>query len=184
MSWWSNINWNAVAAIASLVGIIFAFIIVWHTLSVWREQEKSNRPHFTIEKPGIKELLSSQTYRVQITFYNTGKRPATNFEGTIFLMNQDLKEEPYQEIKFSVGNDIPINSPTPWYNDNLKLSKNMKPMFIVTKIKYGDPITNEDYTQYFFMKWDGVVNGTTSPDFIHVSIDDKNKIKEILDRLK
>ena len=31
------------------------------------------------------------------------------------------------------------------------------------------------------MKWDGVINGTTSPDFTHVSINDKNKINDILD---
>jgi hypothetical protein len=181
MSWWSNINWNAVAAIASVIGIIFAFITVWHTLSVWREQEKSNRPYFTIEKPGIKKLPNSPPYRVQITFYNVGKRPAANFEGELQFMKQNSNEKPYQKIDFSVGNDIPINSPTPWYNDNLELSTKMDATYIITKISYVDPISKEKYNQEFYMKWDGVINGTTSPDFTHVSINDKNKIKEILD---
>ena len=171
-------------AILSLVGIIFSLIIVFHTLSVWKEQERSNRPYFTLQEPGIKELPKNKDYRVQLTFYNIGKRPAINFEGEIFLMNQNLKEKPYQKIKFSVGNDIPINIPTPWYFDGLELLKEMNPIYIVVKVNYEDPITNEEYPQDFFMKWDGVVEGETMLDFTHVSIDDKNKIKEVLEPLE
>ena len=180
MGLWSTINWNAVAAIAGAIATICALITVFYTINFWKEQERFNRPYFSITEPGIKKLPNSPPYRIQITFYNLGKRPATNFEGTIYLIDQDLKERPYQEIKFSVGNDIPINSPTPWYEDNLQLSKKMDPLFIVTKIKYADPITDNNYSQLFFMKWGGIINGTTSPDFTHVSIDEIDKIKKVL----
>ena len=57
---------------------------------------------------------------------------------------------------------------------------------IVSKLRFGLELSDEDINVISDLqeKWDGVVNGTTSPDFTHASIEDKNKIKSILDHLK
>lgn len=51
----------------------------------------------------------------------------------------------------SISNEIPNNSPTPWYYDNLHLSENMPPKFIVVIIRYSDPILEKEFNQQFYM---------------------------------
>ena len=52
--------------------------------------------------------------------------------------------------------------------------------FIFCSISYLDPLLKKEYFQSFFMKWDGVVNGKTHPDFTHVNTKEKEIIKEYI----
>jgi len=173
-------TWAIVGAISGAVAAIAALFTVYHARSSWKEQIESNRPYFTITEPGIKSLPQSPPYRIQITMENIGIRPAYDLIGKIFIIDKNLESEPRFTFDFSVANEIPPKTPTPWYNDTLRLPKNMPPQYIVFAIKYSDPVINKSFTQVFFMKWDGVVNGVFDPNFVHVSIEEKQKIKDHL----
>lgn len=89
----------------------------------------------------------------------------------ISIFDQSLKEKPQFVSDFSIANEIPHDSPTPWYNDSVILPNNINPQYIALQINYYDPILKESYYQIFYMKWDGVKNGITHPDFVQVSIE-------------
>ena len=111
---------------------------------------------------------------------NRGIHPADDFEGRILILNADLSNKPDFDFKFSVANSIPSNSPTPWYNDSVHLPHNLPLQYVVLAIKYKDPILNKGFNQTFFMKWDGIQNGSIHPDFVYVSKDEAKAISSHL----
>ncbi|MBO8129934.1 MAG: hypothetical protein H0Z29_00265 [Candidatus Marinimicrobia bacterium] len=171
-------TWAIVAAISGAIAAIAALLTVYHARIAWKEQIGSNRPYFTIAEPGIKPLPQSPPYRIQITMENIGGRPAYDLLGKIYIINKNLKSGPQFTFDFSVANEIPVKTPTPWYNDSLQLPTNVPPQYIIFAIKYRDPVIDRSFTQVFFMKWDGVINGQTHPDFVHVSKNEKEKIAD------
>lgn len=185
---WSNIpafltdekTWAIVAAVSGAVAAIAALRSINLTVSEQKELRESQRPYITIVAPGIKPLSQSPPYRIQITMENIGVHPVEDLYGKIIIIDKNLKGEPQFVFGISVANEIPTKTPTPWYNDGLNLPTNVAPQYIVLAISYIDPILNKSHRQTFFMKWDGVVNGQTSPDFVHVSKDEKQKIEEHL----
>lgn len=172
-------NWAMISAIVAIFALIITILIFNYNV---KKQLESGKPYFVISNPGIKE--NSPPYRIQINMQNEGGRPASNFKGKIFFLDKTLDNFPNQIIAFSVGNDIPVNSPTPWYDDPVQLSENIKPMYIVLRVSYDDSLLNKNFNQTFFMKWDGVINGMTSPDFVHVSMDEKLGIEKYLENNK
>lgn len=173
-------TWAVVAAISGAVAAIAALLTVYHARTAWKEQIGANRPYFTIANPGIKLLPQSPPYRIQITMENIGVRPAYDLFGKIYIIDKNLKSDPQFTFDFSIANEIPHETPTPWYNDTLQLQTNVPPQYIVLAIKYKDPVVNKSFPQIFFMKWDGVTNGQAHPDFVHVSKAEKQKIGDHL----
>lgn len=175
--------WVVVTAISGATAAIAALFTIYHARKTWKEQIESNRPYFTIKAPGVKELPDSPLYRMQITLENVGIRPAFDLSGKIYIVDKNLNKKPDFTFDVSVANDIPPNTPTPWYNDTLQLPTNVPPKYIVFAFRYNDPIINEVFAQVYYMKWDGVKNGTISPNFDHVSMDEKGEIIEHLEEL-
>jgi len=173
-------TWAVVAALSGAVAAIAALLTVYHARTSWKEQTEANRPYFTITNPGIKPLPQSPPYRIQITMENIGVRPAYDLFGKIYIVDKNLKSDPQFTFDFSIANEIPTKTPTPWYNDTLRLPTNVSPQYIVLAIKYKDPVVNKFFPQIFFMKWDGVANGQTHPDFVHASKEEKQKIGDHL----
>jgi hypothetical protein len=91
-----------------------------------------------------------------------------------------LEVPPDSVVDLSISNEIPSNSPTPWYYDNLNLPENMPPKFIVVVIRYNDPILEKKFDQQYYMKWHGVNNGVTHPDFVHTSIEESDRLLKYL----
>ena len=172
--------WDMISSISSMIAAIVALITVVIAISSLQKEKYYKRPYFAIEKPGIKKLDNSPPFRIQITMINTGVHPAKNLTGQISIFDQSLKEKPQFVFNFSISNEIPHDSPTPWYNDSLILPNNVKPQYITLQINYYDPILKESYSQTFYMKWDGVRNGITHPDFVHVGIEESNNIENYL----
>lgn len=157
---------GAIAALAAMIAIIL-------TYRSNKQERESKRPYFTVEAPGFKQIGTA--LRLQITFINSGNHPAKEFNGEIRIFQEDLMNE--NKIDIDVVNDIPANSPTPYYNDSIGLGTNMPKHFIYCNISYLDPILQKEYMQEFFMKWNGVQNGSTHPDFVHVNTDEKTIIE-------
>ena len=150
------------------------------TISDRKEDRETRRSYFTISKPGIKQLSNGPPYRIQITFENVGQHTSTCLEGNIFFIDSSLQTKPESIIALSVANDIPPNIPTPWYYDELNLPKDMPKKYIVALIKYYDPILKKEFDQKFFMKWDGIQNGFTHPDFTHTNKAERERIENYL----
>lgn len=169
-------TWTVVSAVASSLAAIAALITVKLLINARKEELEVKRPYFTISKPGIKQLPNSPPYRIQITMENVGVHIAQNNKINIYFIDSALAREPDHSNEHSIANDIPPNSPTPWYVDTLLLPPNMPPKYIVVMIEYEDPILKKKYSQRFYMKWSGVENGKTHPHFTHVDIEEKKRI--------
>ena len=153
---------GAIAALAALVAIFLTF----RSQKLDRE---AKRPYFVIEAPGFKKI--EQGLRLQITFINKGIYPAKDFKGEIRIFKKDLTKE--IKIDVDVVNDIPANSPTPYYNDGVVLGPNMPLHFVYCHISYYDPILEKKFNQEFYMKWNGTSNGLAEPDFVQINKDEK-----------
>jgi hypothetical protein len=58
------------------------------------------------------------------------------------------------------------------------MAPNVTPMYIVYGIQYHDRRAgNILYSQVWYMKWSGVKDGKTEPDFVYASINEKDSIK-------
>ncbi len=174
-------TWTVITALSGAVTSIAALFIVIYTMTTWKEQIESNRPYFTITKPGIIQLQQGPWHRLQITMENIGVRPAYDLYGKIFIMDKNLISEPRFAFELSIANEIPAKIPTPWHNDSLRLSTNIPPQYIVLAIEYSDPILKKSFDQIFYMKWNGVTEGQPDSNFVYMSIDEKMKIE---DRIK
>ena len=174
----SETTWAIVSALSGAVAALAAMVTVYQAVTAARADREAKRPYFTIEAPGIKPLPSSPPYRIQITMQNVGAHPATALEGKISFVDAALAAKPAYTFDFSVANDVPSGSPTPWYNDSVMLPNNVPPMYVILAVSYRDDIIGRGYSQEFYMKWQGVENGQTHPDFVHVSASEKVRIEE------
>lgn len=160
---------GAIAALAAMIAVILTFLSN-------KQERKSKRPYFTLKEPGFKRIDNGS--RLQVTFINCGMHPAKQFKGELKFIEENFQNE--NNIKIDVVNDIPADLPTPYYDDNIVLEKNMPVHFIYCKISYEDPILHKDFEQEFFMKWGGVQNGSYQPDFVHMNSDEKKDVETYL----
>ncbi len=172
----SSNNFELIGVLSGAIAAIAALIAIFLTYRNNRLERNSKRPYFTLLAPGFKQLQN--ILRLQITFINNGLHPAKNFKGAIRIFQEDLSNE--ARVDIDIVNDIPSNIPTPYYNDSIGLGANMPTHFIYCIISYLDPILQKEYNQEFFMKWNGVQNGTMHPDFVHVNTDEKAVIAEYI----
>lgn len=173
--------YTMISAIAAAVSAIVALFTIINAVKNQRAERNKNRPYFIIEAPGFKPLPNN-SLRLQITFINKGRNPASNFRVLIRIFDMNYLNE--NQIIFDVVNDIPPDSPTPYYNDGIGLPANLPPHFIYCEMNYTDNILNTNYSQRYFMKWDGVQQGTTHPDFVHTNKEEKIKIEEYVNKNK
>ena len=170
--------WAAISAIGGSVSAIAALITVWNSRQANKEALEALRPYFMLEAPGIKQLPSSPPFRVLLTLKNIGGRVANNLDGRIYIVDNQPNSQPVLDLAFSVANDIPPQSPTPWYNDTLQLVAQLPPHYVILGIRYQDPIMNQRLKQLFCMRWDGVSNGVFHPDFVHVSSSERKHMEQ------
>jgi len=173
-------KWDIISSISGAIAALAALATIYFALSALNEEKHFKRPYFECKAPGIKKLDNSPPFRIQITMRNSGIHAAKDLIGKILIIEQSLNEKPSFSFDFSISNDIPPNSPTPWYNDSAILPNNINAQYIVLILNYKDAIFNNEYNQYFYMKWNGVKNGITDPNFVHTSIEEKNKLIEYL----
>ena len=167
---------TTLSTIAAAISAVAAMVAIKNERQSAQEAREAKRAFFTIFEPGIKPLPNSPPFRIQINLKNIGLNPASDLVADIFLVEHTLAQRPQFSFNFSVGNLIEYNSPTPWYNDTLHLPNNLPPQFIVMGIRYNDSLLERTFKQIFFMRWDGVATGITHPDFVHVSVDQKNQL--------
>lgn len=164
---------SVVAIFFSAVSAIAAVCAIWQARQSAREARQAVRPYFLLEEPGIKPLQDSPPFRIQLTLRNVGGRIAASLEGRLYVTSAVDDVGPAIDTKFSVANDIPPTTPTPWYADSLVLSASCPPHFVILGIKYLDPLQNKTFTQSFFMRWDGAQDGKFQPDFVHACAAEK-----------
>ena len=169
----TSANFELIGVVSGTIAALAALAAICLTYLNNKRDREAKRPYFTIAAPGFKQIENN--LRLQITFINNGNHPAKDFKGEIKIFQEDLLN--VVEIDIDIVNDIPANSPTPYYNDSVVLSDNMPRHFIYCGISYLDSILKKKYHQEFFMRWDGVQNMVTQPDFVHVDTSEKKIIE-------
>ncbi len=169
--------WPALlSTVSAIAAMISAFAAVWavKTVKALNDQQiKNERPYFVAGELGFKKLPGSSKFRLMFRVTNTGKRPSKNLRmKAIFIADQNKDGHdaclfPVSECE--VAQEIPPNSPTPWYFDAVKLPQNHPPCLIFFGIVYDDIVGSLNYRQQFFMKWDGITNGDFYPDFTYAT---------------
>ena len=166
-------TWTIITFFSGTVASISALLIVLYLMATWKEQIESNRPYFTITKRNITQLPQSARYNLHFTIENVGVRPAYDLYGKVFVVDKNIKGKPNYSFDFSIADEIPAHAPIPWNSDTLLLPKNLPAQYIVLAIEYSDPIVKEFFSQIFYMKWNGVIEGKPESDFVYVSMKEK-----------
>jgi hypothetical protein len=149
--------------------------------STARDIADVTRPHFIIKAPGIKDVLKPlpnepHYRRIQITMENDGGAPAVDLTGKVIMIDQKFVTKPFID-RFSLAGEVPLHTPTPYYNDSAIIPQEAVPMWVVLAIKYrGTTKAGVEYAQAFYMKWGGVQSGVTAPDFVYVSVTERDII--------
>lgn len=172
----SSGNFELIGVISGAIAALAALTAIYLTYRNNKRDREAKRPYFTLLAPGFKQI--ENRLRLQITFINNGNHPAKEFKGEIRIFQEDLSN--VVKIDIDIVNDIPTNSPTPYYNDSVGLGNNMPRHFIYCGISYLDPILKKKYHQEFFMKWHGVQDGQTHPDFVQIDTSEKKIIEEYI----
>lgn len=172
--------WTALSAVAAAVAAVAAMVTVFQAKVSRTEDLAAKRPYFTLVDPGIKSLPQSPLFRILLTMQNIGVHPASDLDGKILFVNSKFSKPPEPVFDFSVANDIPTQTPTPWYNDSLFLPPDAPVMYVVLTIRYCNPILQRDHSQAFFMRWNGAQGGKTDPNFVHVSSEEKKRLEQHL----
>lgn len=176
----SSETWVAMSALGTLGAALAAWWTVRIESSARAEERGRRRPYFTVSEPGIKDIGEAPSYRIQISFENVGVNPASAVIGRILFVTEDLDTAPGADVQFSLANDVPVDTPTPWYHDGVQLAENMPPHYVIAYLSYRDALTGTSHEQFFYMRWHGVEDGTTHPDFVHVDMDTAGQLDEYI----
>ena len=63
-----------------------------------------------------------------------------------------------------------------------KTDYDMPPLYVIIVLLYSSKpeLPNPQYAQMFYMKWSGIKGGVVSPQMLHLSIEERNKLIEKL----
>ena len=169
--------WTAISAIAACVSSIGALAAIFFTFKTIRDQIKTSRPFFNIKEPGLLSTPNQvNTFRMKIIYENCGLWTAYEVVLSIKMIETGFQQDPLLNVIFPLANDVPAHTPTPYYQDDLHLPINCPVHYIYSKISYKDRMLNKEYSQEYFMKWNGVQNGITDPNFVHTTQEEKTNI--------
>lgn len=164
-----------ISAIAASISAIASFKTAKRTAKSYEYDRIAKRPYFSLKGPGFQPLNPSPPFRLIIPMINVGGRPASDFEFIILMVDSINGNAVLHESK-QLANDIDCNSPIPWWNDSIVLPANLPPHYVVVFMKYHDAILQKEFKPEFFMKFNGVINGDFTPDFVQVT---KQEIEQI-----
>jgi hypothetical protein len=178
-------DWEMSAQKTALTGIFGAATAIFLMVGLeWVDSKEkkilqnemlSSRPVFEIKEPGIKPLPKSPTFRILIKIENVGEHPSDGLEGELIFIEAETNKTMLRE-SISVASLIRPKIPTSYWNDSLVLGGNVPKMYVLLGIKYSDAFSSKAYGQIFYMKWSGVKDGDTQPDFVHVTKAEKEEI--------
>ncbi|WP_215395928.1 hypothetical protein [Rheinheimera oceanensis] len=190
---------NAVATCISALAACFATYFAASTLKqsnlAKRAEFLESRPLFTfasfaLTRPTVSKALSTEKEildpRVGIIsgyIRNSGRRPACNVSGFVFVLPHEQRKE-VKAFPIGIADDAMPN--TEWnvksgyiqvVPDNFPGSDvanyNDPDFFVAIAIAYDDTAASTSYTQVSFMKWPGVTNNVVSGVLIAATSEEK-----------
>jgi hypothetical protein len=175
---WSGVVVTGSTAIFAIISLITAYI----TVSSWHTQREASRPYFTFVESPIVEVNKQVSF--EFKFRNVGAHPATELSSKTMVFNHDLTVKPILIDEYSVVNAIPRDTVTSLviHLDPKQVNPalpNIYSHYIVVSLIYADPIVNSQYNQIIYMRWPGVIDGSTQP-LIHVEASEKQPIVNYL----
>lgn len=197
--------WEALNVIAACISALAACAATYFAASTLKQSNLAKnadfiaaRPLFTFSgfsfsRPTVSKALSSEEEILDprvgiITGYirNSGRRPACNVSGFIFLLPLNSRGEvkafpigiaddsmPSTEWNVASGHIqvVPHNFPG---SDTLK--HNDPGFFVAVAVAYDDPLACNSHSQVSFLKWPGVTNNVVSGVLVSATLEEKNQI--------
>jgi hypothetical protein len=140
-------------------------------------------PNFDLTEHGINATDRSGHYGITITVTNNGDIKAYDFEGKLMIVDQQFQQCEPSIILLSSANEIRSKMPLKYSNTISEIRSNV-PMYVIYVIKYYDALSHNDkkpYSQTWFLKWNGIQNGSLAKTLSYASIAERT---EILNHLK
>ena len=182
----SGTFWGGVGAIAGVAAAVAAFITILASNSIRTEELESRRPYFAVKEPKFE--IREGKMLLNINVLNQGVRPAAHVTYEMDVVPVHLAEGnpapenalPVQgKHQFEHSSDLLRNIPFPWWLDYPAVP-NIAPLYFKLIIRYSDGLLDKDHKQIFFMRWDGVQDGSTKPDLVFASKRQATEITEYL----
>lgn len=175
---------NFFVTITTLIFAITSLITVYISLSAWKNERESVRPHLTFYSSPEVYFNENNELIFSAKFSNVGRHPVDSLHIQATIVNSDLKGLPLLTDQFSLLNYIPQNCSTDIVIKIKKYSPNSDSIhigkhYIILNLKYFDPILETNNEQIFYLKWFGIEQGKPSPVF-HASKEDKERIVSYL----
>lgn len=135
--------------------MIFAFFIPFAFFLAWRDQSRRAeeleekvlfvRPYFSVQKSEIVKVQNeadsvpkASVDVITIQLLNTNDHPATQVRGHILLIDNELKEEPFEMTVIRKANDVAHNQPFFVYSKPLGIPQESPPRFVFCELTYRD----------------------------------------------
>ena len=183
----SGTFWGSIGALAGVAAAIAAFISISDSNETRREELESKRPYFVVRKPHFSQQ-DEQSLLLNVGIANEGTRPARRVIYKMDVLpvhrveNADEPEGKWfieTQHMFIHSSDLPRDAPYPWWL-TYPVSTEIAPHYFKLTIEYRDAILDRQYSQAYFMYWEGGSKGLLTPDLVFANMQQANSIEAYL----
>ena len=111
---------------------------------------------------------------------NIGGRPAAELVGELLIADQGLNAEPAFRTEFTIANEIPPGTPTPWYHDGFVCLARFPPSMWYWRSNIQTQLCrpNNEGVLHTVLCYEmsGTKDDQTHPDFVHASQQEKEGV--------
>ena len=168
------------AAMAIFLGIFIQFLRPNNVPDIRME----TRPYFT-KSQSVINVVSANLTTLTVSVQNNNK-PAKNVINQLMLLDERLDPtiKPLRTRRVENANDVGrfqlLSQHTP-----VRVKSNTRAAFVVFEIRYADALTDEIYSQIWFMKFQGASrDGTFIQQLFEASYDERERIESYIEQRK
>ena len=171
---WRTIFWG--------VAFLTTFFVIQILFSAMQPNIESERPYFTKSRTSIYRVTTvdgkkTSNWFLTVTVQNNDK-PAKNVINQVLILGNkmDPTVRPLRTRRVRNANDIG-RFQTLSHHEPVTVGSNTRPAFVIFEIKYADALSDESYSQIWFMKFAGSRGGTFTPTLFEATQDQRTKIE-------
>ena len=171
---------------ATFIGFLFMVLQPSRSVGVVAGSEIETRPYFTKSHSAIGNISTddrAKAFFLTVSVQNNN-RPAKNVISQLMLLDERLDPtiEPLRTRRVENANDIgrfqTLSQHTP-----VTVRSTTRAAFVVFEIGYTDALTNETYSQLWFMKFQGASrDGTFIQQLFEASYDERTRIESYIEQ--
>ena len=175
---------------ATLLGFVFMVLRPSRPVEVVLDSGMEARPYFTKSQSSINTVSTDNRERALFTVLTVSvqnnNKPAKNVISQMMLLDESLDptNKPLRTRRIENANDIG-RLQTLSQHTQVSVRSNTRPAFVVFEIHYSDALTDEAYSQIWFMKFPGSSqDGTFIQTLFDASYDERKRIESYIEQRK